>query len=168
MGDPGPREAVASKHGKCYTVQGQTPWAPSKFLLTPSSVCHKRTEACCSSWPLPSAHLCLPDGGSFGSQGVGKGDGVKNHSALVSILFLLPRVEDDIWGERGAWNEGGRGRAVPESDLPSSRTSLDCTDSAWPPKEANRSPGAGGEERASKQKEVHCRIAEILPRAPEC
>lgn len=63
-------------------------------VLNPSQ--QNRAFPAHSYWPLPSPHLRLPDSGSFGSQRVGKGDGVKNHSALVSILFLFPRMEDNI------------------------------------------------------------------------
>lgn len=71
----------------------------SETASRPSLSLHKGAEAParpCSA--VSSPHLCLPDSGSFGRQRVGEGDGVQDHSALVSILFLLPWMEDDICG----------------------------------------------------------------------
>lgn len=87
---------MAAQHGS--PPQGPTTPAPRNFFLASTLNPSRQASgsSCRSSVPLPPAHLRLPDGGSFRSQRVGKGDGVEDDSALVSILFLLPWMEHDI------------------------------------------------------------------------
>lgn len=45
-------------------------------------------------------YLRFSDSGSFGSQRVGEGNGIQDHSGLIAIFFLLPGVKDNIWEEK--------------------------------------------------------------------